>query len=90
MVSLWELSIKISVGKLRALGSSIEYFRQECQEHGIEIVPLHFEHILRAESLVFHHRDPFDRLLIAQAIEEDLAILTDDAHFRRYPVKTIW
>lgn len=48
------------------------------------------EHILRAETLPLHHRDPFDRLLIAQAIEENLAILTDDAHIHRYPVKIVW
>lgn len=90
MVSLWELSIKITIGKLRTLGSSIAYFRDECREHGIDVLPIRMEHILRAETLDLHHRDPFDRLLIAQAIEEKLAILTDDAQIRRYPVKTVW
>lgn len=90
MVSLWELSVKISIGKLRTVGSSIQYLRDECREYGIEIMPIRMEHVLRAESLPLHHRDPFDRLLIAQAMEEGLAVLTDDAHFRRYPVKTIW
>lgn len=90
IVSLWELSIKIAIGKLRTLGSSIAYFRDECREHGVEIIPLRMEHILRAETLPLHHRDPFDRLLVAQAIEENLAILTDDAHIRRYPVKAVW
>ena len=90
IVSLWELSIKITIGKLRTIGSSIEYFRDECREYGIAIIPLRMEHIVRAESLPLHHRDPFDRMLIAQAIEENLAILTNDAHFRRYPVKAVW
>lgn len=90
MISLWELSVKISIGKLRTIGSSISYLRDECIEHGIEIMPLRMEHVLRAETLPLHHRDPFDRLLIAQAIEENLAVLTDDAHFRRYPVKAVW
>lgn len=90
MVSLWELSVKISIGKLRTVGSSIQYLRDECREYGIEILPIRMEHILRTESLPLHHRDPFDRLLIGQAIEEGLVILTDDAHFRRYPVKTVW
>jgi PIN domain nuclease of toxin-antitoxin system len=90
IVSLWELSIKITIGKLRTLGSSIAYFRDECREHGIEIIPLRIEHILRAETLPLHHRDPFDRLLVAQALEDNLAILTDDAHIRRYPVKAVW
>jgi PIN domain nuclease of toxin-antitoxin system len=90
IVSLWELSIKISIGKLRTIGSSISYFRDECREHQIEIIPLKIEHILRAESLPLHHRDPFDRLLIAQALEENLTVLTHDAEFGRYPVKVIW
>lgn len=90
IVSLWELSIKITIGKLRTIGSSITYFRDECREHGIEILPLKFDHIVRLESLPLHHRDPFDRLLIAQAIEEDLTLLTADEGLRRYPVKTIW
>jgi PIN domain nuclease of toxin-antitoxin system len=90
IVSLWELSLKITIGKLRTLGSSIAYFRDECLEYGINILPLRMEHILCAETLPLHHRDPFDRLLIAQAIEEHLVILTDDTHIRRYPVKTVW
>lgn len=90
MVSLWELSVKICIGKLRTMGSSVAYLRDECREYGIEIIPIRMEHILQCESLPLHHRDPFDRLLIAQAIEEGLAILTDDAQFRRYPVKVIW
>jgi PIN domain nuclease of toxin-antitoxin system len=90
MVSLWELSVKITSGKLRTVGSSVAYLRDECREYGIEILPIRIEHILCAESLPLHHRDPFDRLLIAQAVEENLAILTDDAHIRRYQVKTVW
>jgi PIN domain nuclease of toxin-antitoxin system len=90
VVSLWELSIKITIGKLRTVGSSIAYFRDECHEQGIQLIPLKLDHILRAETLPLHHRDPFDRLLIAQALEEDLAILTNDALFKKYPAKLIW
>jgi PIN domain nuclease of toxin-antitoxin system len=90
IVSLWELSIKITVGKLRTIGSSISYFRDVCRDHGIEILPLRIDHILRAEMLPFHHRDPFDRLLAAQAIEEGFAILTADEKLRRYPAKIVW
>ena len=90
VVSLWELSIKITIGKLRTIGSSIAYFRDECREQGIQIVPLKVDHIIRAESLPLHHRDPFDRLLIAQALEENLAVLTNDALFKTYPIKVLW
>jgi PIN domain nuclease of toxin-antitoxin system len=90
IVSFWELSLKIALGKLHTIGSSIAYLRDECQEHGIQLVPLRVEHILRAESLPPHHRDPFDRMLIAQALHEDLTILSSDEQFQRYPVKTLW
>lgn len=89
-VSLWELSIKITIGKLRTLGSSISYLRDECNEHGISVIPLRFDHILRAESLPLHHRDPFDRLLVAQALEEDLAILSSDSRLRQYSARVVW
>lgn len=90
IVSLWELSIKIAIGKLRTIGSSVAYLRDECEEYGIQIIPLSTSHILRAEALPLHHRDPFDRLLIGQALEEGLSILTNDAQFRSYPVKVVW
>lgn len=90
IVSLWELSLKIANGKLRIVGSSVGYLHDMLGEYGIQLLPLHYSHILRAESLELHHRDPFDRMLIAQAQEEQLSILTDDAHFRRYPVKVVW
>ena len=89
-VSLWELSIKITIGKLRTLGSSISYLRDECREYGINLIPLRFDHILRLETLPLHHRDPFDRLLVAQALEEDLAILTSESQLRQYPAKIVW
>lgn len=90
IVSLWELSTKIANGKLRTIGSSINYLHDSLGEYGIQLLPLRYNHVLCAESLAAHHRDPFDRMLIAQAIEEGLSVLTDDLHFRHYPVKTVW
>ncbi|HUY80213.1 MAG TPA: type II toxin-antitoxin system VapC family toxin [Acidobacteriaceae bacterium] len=90
MASLWEITIKMANGKLVSLGASIQHVMEALRSNGVQILPVRASHLIRLESLPHHHRDPFDRLLIAQAIEEDLAILTDDAHFRRYPVKTIW
>ncbi len=90
MVSLWELSLKIANGKLRTLGSSIGYLYDSLGEYGIQLLPLRYDHLLRAESLELQHRDPFDRMLIAQALEEGLGVLTDDIHFRNYPVKVVW
>jgi PIN domain nuclease of toxin-antitoxin system len=90
LVSLWEIAIKIKTGKLNAIGSSVAYIRDEMNAYSMELLPIRYEHILQLEALPAHHGDPFDRLLIAQAIHESLPILTHDEVFTRYPVKVIW
>ena len=90
LVSLWEFSIKIKTGKLNALGSSVSYLRNEMENYSMQLLPIRYDHILALESLPVHHSDPFDRLLIAQAITESLPILTHDAAFAAYPVKVLW
>ena len=90
LVSLWEFSIKIKTGKLNALGSSVSYLRNEMENYSMQLLPLRYEHVLQLEALPAHHSDPFDRLLIAQAITESLPILTHDAAFAAYPVKVLW
>jgi PIN domain nuclease of toxin-antitoxin system len=56
----------------------------------LKLLPIQYEHILQLELLPHHHGDPFDRLLIAQALHEGLPILTEDARFRQYGVQVIW
>jgi PIN domain nuclease of toxin-antitoxin system len=90
LVSLWEIAIKIKTGKLNIIGSSVAYIRDEMNAYSMELLPIRYEHILQLEALPAHHGDPFDRLLIAQAIHESLPILTHDEAFVRYPVKVIW
>jgi PIN domain nuclease of toxin-antitoxin system len=90
IVSLWEITIKMANGKLVPLGASIADVILALRIKEVEMLPLHTSHLVRLESLPLHHRDPFGRLLVAQAIEENLAILTDDRHIRRYPVKAVW
>jgi PIN domain nuclease of toxin-antitoxin system len=90
LVSLWEFSIKIKTGKLNALGSSVSYLRNEMENYSMQLLPLRYEHVLQLEALPAHHSDPFDRLLIAQAITESLPILTHDGKFSLYPVKVLW
>jgi PIN domain nuclease of toxin-antitoxin system len=90
LVSLWEFAIKIKTGKLNALGPSVAYLRDEMENYSMQLLPIRYEHILALESLPVHHSDPFDRLLIAQAITESLPILTHDKLFTQYPVKVIW
>jgi PIN domain nuclease of toxin-antitoxin system len=91
LVSLWEIAIKIRIGKLNTIGSSVAYIRDEMDNYSMELLPIRYEHILRLESLPHDkHADPFDRLLIAQALTESLPILTGDRAFQQYGVKTIW
>jgi len=68
LVSLWEIAIKIKIGKLNAIGSSVGYIRDEMEAYGMELLPIRYEHILQLELLPPYHSEPFDRLLLAQAI----------------------
>lgn len=90
LVSLWEIAIKIKLGKLNAIGSSVAYIRDEMDAYGMQLLPIRYEHVLQLEALPPHHSDPFDRLLIAQAISEPLPVLTGDRRFSPYPVRVLW
>ncbi|CAN5737632.1 type II toxin-antitoxin system VapC family toxin [soil metagenome] len=90
LVSLWEIAIKIKTGKLNTIGSSVAYLRDEMEAYGMRLLPIRYEHILQLETLPQHHGDPFDRLLIAQAVTESLPVLTGDRAFAKYDVKVIW
>jgi PIN domain nuclease of toxin-antitoxin system len=90
LVSLWEVAIKMKTGKLNAIGSSVAYLRAEMENYSMQLLAIRYDHILALETLPAHHSDPFDRLLIAQAITESLPVLTNDEKFSHYPVKVIW
>jgi PIN domain nuclease of toxin-antitoxin system len=90
LVSLWEIAIKIKTGKLNTIGSSVAYIRDEMKAYGMELLPIRYEHILQLELLPHHHGDPFDRLLIAQALAESLPILSADRIFASYGIKLVW
>ena len=70
--------------------SSITYVLEQIEKTGILILPISTAHILRTETLAQHHGDPFDRMIIAQAIEEELTILSADTEIPKYPVEVIW
>ncbi len=90
LVSLWEITIKMGKGGLPQLGSSIEYLLDEVREQRFELLPLRPEHLITLGRLERHHRDPFDRLIIAQGIAERLPIATADPTFGNYPVEVFW
>lgn len=88
--SIWELQIKIQLGKLRlskSLRASLEIQQQTNQ---LVLLPIEVKHILTLDLLPPHHRDPFDRLLISQSVDEGVPLISRDPIFRQYPVKVIW
>lgn len=89
IASIWEIAIKISLGKLN-FEPGLANLDALIFENGFEILPITIEHTLVVSSLEFIHRDPFDRILIAQAHFEKCTILTRDENISKYEVKVIW
>ncbi len=90
VVSLWEISIKVSTGKLTLAQPYDIFIPQQITANAIEILPVSLAHLSVVATLPFHHRDPFDRLLIAQAMIEQLPIISMDTAFDAYSVKRLW
>lgn len=88
--SAWEIAIKYGLGKLRLPVPPAEYVPSRLQQTRTSPLPISHEHALRTGELPPHHRDPFDRLLVAQAQIERLPVLTADAQFEAYDVEVIW
>ncbi len=90
VVSVWEISVKHSLGKL-ALPTPLDRFISTQRElHGISVLPLDERAVFHLHKLPSLHRDPFDRMLICQAIEHDCVLLTPDPLIVEYPVRTQW
>ncbi len=83
--SIWEMAIKRSQGKLR----TPDNLADTVQEAGFAALPITLAHAKQAGMLPPHHRDPFDRMLVAQALAEGLVLVTDDAHIPKYGVRTM-
>ena len=90
IASIWELAIKSSIGKITFQKDLDDFVDVHIKGNNIEILKIELPHVLRIEKLPFHHRDPFDRLIIAQAVENNLKILGADNTFDKYKVKRIW
>ena len=90
LASCWELAIKASLGKLRLSKPVERFIPDELAANDFQLLPIEFKHVARVESLEFHHRDPFDRLLAAQALADKLTLLSADEAFDRYGVKRVW
>jgi PIN domain nuclease of toxin-antitoxin system len=90
VASIWEIITKVQVGKLTLPSPVGPFLTAKLAFNGVSVLPITLDHVLKIESLELHHRDPFDRVLIAQSIEEKLPLVTADPHFERYPVEVIW
>jgi PIN domain nuclease of toxin-antitoxin system len=89
IVSAWEVAIKSSLGKMDIIGGVSEFYRM-IDENGFIMLPLGHTHIKTVEILPFHHRDPFDRILVAAAMSENMHLVTADANMRLYEVACVW
>jgi len=83
--SLWEMAIKISIGKLELM-DDLATIENILRQQGIDMLSIQTSHLQRLMTLPFHHRDPFDRLIIAQALAEEMTLISNDESFPLYPV----
>jgi PIN domain nuclease of toxin-antitoxin system len=90
VASVWEIQIKMMLGRLALRQPLKHLIEDQVKRNGMLILPLKFEHVLRLESLPERHKDPFDRLLVAQALEENCVLVSHDPLIAQYPVTTIW
>jgi PIN domain nuclease of toxin-antitoxin system len=90
VASLWEIAIKLSTGKLTLTQQFEAFISEQLSKNTIEVLPITVAHLALVATLPFHHRDPFDRLLIAQATVELLPIVSIDQALDHYRIKRLW
>jgi PIN domain nuclease of toxin-antitoxin system len=90
VVSWWEIAIKVGIGKLDLESDWASSIKHELRHNRIDWLPVLPEHCERIPTLPFHHRDPFDRLLVAQAQAEGLSVITSDSRFAHYDIDVVW
>ena len=90
IVSLWEIAIKTSLGKLPLAKPFGQLIPEQLQRNGFDVLGLSVEHTAKLAQLSFHHRDPFDRMLVAQCLAENLPLVSSDAALDAYGIKRLW
>ncbi len=90
LVSSWEMAIKTGIGKLKLSIPVREYVPQHLAANGFQQLNISFRHVAAVESLPRYHRDPFDRLLVAQAIDEKMILVSADSALDSYDIQRIW
>ncbi len=89
IASIWEVAIKLSIQKLE-MKIPFDKLSSLIWDNSFELIPIRFEHTKELISMPFHHKDPFDRLIISQAIIEKMPIVSRDSHFKHYNINQIW
>lgn len=89
-VSVWEIVVKAALGKLTIPLPAERFVPEQLVANGFEALPLSITHALAVDRLPAHHRDPYDRLLVAQAVTEGMTIASGDQQIAAYPVKIVW
>ncbi len=90
VVTTWEITLKSLAGRLRLPEPPAPYFDGLIRDARFEVLPVEQRHVAALPELPAIHRDPFDRMLVAQAMVEDLDLVSGDERIRRYPIRTIW
>src|SRR5262249_52644524 len=90
VASVWELVIKMQLGKLTITAPLQDILQAQKKKNRLRVLPIRLQHVLALESLPPVHKDPFDRLLIAQACVEGATVITKDPVFGQYPVTVLW
>jgi PIN domain nuclease of toxin-antitoxin system len=86
----WEIAIKAGLGKIELPDHPEKFLTEQLRLNAIEVLPVTLAHAMGVYGLPDHHRDPFDRLLVAQCVSESLPVLSDDVVFDSYQVEVIW
>lgn len=89
-VSIWEIGIKSAIGKLKIENTVESFVREKIEPYNFFFLSIELHHILKATSLPQHHHDPFDRLLIAQSIIENIPVISSDTTFDQYGINRVW
>ncbi len=86
----WEISIKRKLGRIELPLATASFIADALSAHAITVLPITMAHAIRAGDLPLHHKDPFDRLIIAQADIENIPVATPDRNFSAYPIEAVW
>ncbi len=90
MASLWEMQIKVQLGKLKLKIPLADMLTVQQQENDLNVLNIALPHIYQLQALPFHHNDPFDRLIIAQSVLENMTLISVDEKFKAYDISVLW